>query len=89
MPASHVAKIQNAIATEDVADAVAEAQTAMEELAKWIQKGEDAMAKISTSTVTAVKKGEEKKMASEWTFFFFFMNRDTFLNQPQLEGGIP
>ena len=90
MPASLVEKIQNAIATKDVqvlADAVAEAKTAMAELAKWIQKGEGAMAKISPSAATAVKKGEDKKMADEWTFFF--MNRDTFLNLPQLEGGVP
>ena len=90
MAAPLVAKIQNAIATEDVqvlADAVAEAKTAMAELANWIQKGEDAMAKISPMTVTAVKKREDKKMANEWTFFF--MNRDTFLNLPQLEGGVP
>ena len=90
MPASLVAKIQSAIATKDVqvlADAVAEAKKAMAELAKWIQHGEDAMAKISPSTLIAVKKGEDKKMADEWTFFF--MNRDTFLNLPQLEGGVP
>ena len=67
-----VEKIQNAIATEDVqvlADAVAEAKTAMAELAKWIKKDEDAMAKISPSTLIAVKKGEDKKKADEWTFF--------------------
>ena len=72
MAAPLVAKIQNAIAKKDVqvlANAVAEAKTAMAELAKWIQYAEDAMAKISPSTVTAVKKGEDKKMANEWTFF--------------------
>ena len=66
---------------------MAEAKTAMAELAKWIQKGEDAMAKVSPSTVTAVKKVEDKKRANEWTFFF--MNRDTFFNLLQLEGGVP
>ena len=79
MAAPLVEKIQNAIATKDVqvlADAVAEAKTAMAELAKWIQYAEDEMAKISPSTLIAVKKGEDKKMADEWTFFF--MNRDTF-----------
>ena len=73
MLASLVTKIQSAIATEDVqvlADAVAEAKKAMAELAKWIQYGEDEMAKISPSTVAAVKKGKEKSMANAWTFFF-------------------
>ena len=53
-----------------LADAVAEAEKAMAELAKWIQYGEDAMTKTSPSTVTAMNKEEEKSMANMWTFFF-------------------
>ena len=50
-----MAKIQSAIDTNDgqvLADAVEESKKAMAELAKWIQHGEDAMAKLSPSMVS-------------------------------------
>ena len=87
---SLVGAIQSGINAKDVqalANALVEAKNSVDELAKWIALGEEAMAEISASKAIAVKKVAEKTMAETWTFFF--MSRDVFLALPSSEGGVP